>query len=317
MNSTEAAVGEGIVGIFIAILDSKGCVMLEIPGDSPAPNDSLKKIAAFSLSENKDTLVGGYRVLVECWPHGNLNTDALFHVISDIYMNSLNDYFIEKIVDCISSVNSPENRVALLSGGSPSIFTEAVDLLNHHLKVPNSKKANSFINELNSHVEIPHWIMEEFTSKITNVFCHWNSFLVPQIFTRVTKENAGNYEYLPYTEKSETSSTDQTCKIMLIGLKDPASENISLKPDLNQEQAPASLNSSFSHNRKISGSMLKSNALDLNQSKTFEESSFLSASTFQNSRNAIQSTSNISPFRSMLDDLMVFFIHFLFVYFFK
>ncbi|KAJ3297928.1 KICSTOR complex protein szt2 [Borealophlyctis nickersoniae] len=101
----EAAIGQGIAAICLALLDEEGRVVAEAPGfefeDDSNEFDEMaeERLGPVFTSRYKlaDDVVAwdGYKIVVEVWTQGSINLDALFDRIGVAFRETSMDYVVE------------------------------------------------------------------------------------------------------------------------------------------------------------------------------------------------------------------------------
>ncbi|KAJ3091169.1 hypothetical protein HK102_001446 [Quaeritorhiza haematococci] len=108
----EAALGQGIACICVALLDSEGRVVLEVPAEGPQGkevNPAIHQEIASGIfsgkflteEEYKQSIIigtGESTVVVEVWIQGSIALDNLFDILSVSFQDTLTDYLVEAAV---------------------------------------------------------------------------------------------------------------------------------------------------------------------------------------------------------------------------
>ncbi|CAG8506046.1 8847_t:CDS:10 [Ambispora leptoticha] len=224
VQSFEIAIGQGISGICLTLMNQNGRPVFEIsPSDSiiddveSSKNDGnaeMIKIVKALFDDldhirldpsTRNTSFNGsnessYSILVEMWSQGNLNSDTLMDKIERSFKQTLCDYFIElSIIKGLSHDTSLEQKSLNLDSNqsASTIQHNSTTHLELHIQKTfiepslmilkqSAEIENPAIKSLEMAADMPFWIMDDFLREIYEVLSEVHNNFFPIILRRTT-----------------------------------------------------------------------------------------------------------------------------------
>ncbi|TPX56462.1 hypothetical protein PhCBS80983_g04528 [Powellomyces hirtus] len=153
----ETAVGQGIACVCVALLDEGSRVMIEAPGvfaEGEKGNIISDEELLNSFQENKSPRLTspdewhGYKIAVEIWCHGSINTDGLFTLVERAFQNTVLDYAVEATVGTLIVRNAADRSWHKFGGGDSVMYGASCpatpdEAIEHPSQLPDMETAPS------------------------------------------------------------------------------------------------------------------------------------------------------------------------------
>lgn len=283
-NSFEATVGQGIACLLVALVDSEGELVTEVPGNIDLTDlhnidkiiDELETSGGMADSETDSPAASRFKLVVESWVQGSINVNALYDRLRQSFHDTVCDYVHEALIsrlntrltvgDVVDVESTQENSDVEAEDyvlGEP--ISEFLASSSRVLKKSCNCK-NPAVQELSMRVKFPPWMIEDFAAEVSDVLANVNKDFAPVAFR---KSNCGNTSptsvvynsYRPQRRWNELSPTfvpaklahEKECLVVICGLREVMLEHgISRAPGLSLDRKASITSEGSQQGRKTS-----------------------------------------------------------------